>query len=45
MLIPRTGLTPTHMRVKMVHIPRHKVPQQAGARAVVNVMMISNTML
>jgi hypothetical protein len=33
------------MRVKMVHILRHKVPQQAGARAVVNVMMIRNTMV
>jgi hypothetical protein len=45
MLIQRKGLTPTHMRLEMVPILRLKVPHQAGARAMVNVTVIRNTMV
>jgi hypothetical protein len=45
MLVQRTGLTPTHMRAQMAHIQRHKVPHQAGARPMVIVMIIRNTMV
>jgi hypothetical protein len=45
MLIQRKVLTPAHMRMKIGSILRHKVPHPAGARAMVNEMMIRNTMV
>jgi hypothetical protein len=45
MLIQRKVLTPAHMRIKIGSILRHKVPQQAEARLMVNVTMIRNTMV
>jgi hypothetical protein len=45
MLIQHKVLTPAHMRIKIGSILRHKVPQQAGARFIVNVTMIRSTVV